>query len=131
MFKSADLIGYDIGFSKKDIESYVKNCIALNDIENNNIKLVTVVDDNNQKLFLVYSIQSFYPPKSYYEEGVKTVAFEHTRDNPNAKIQHSDFKERVKEAMDSNNAFEALLVDGEGFILEGSRSNMFYVLDNQ
>ncbi|MDY0236518.1 MAG: aminotransferase class IV [Gudongella sp.] len=131
MFKSADLIGYDIGFLKEKIESYVAECININDIGSNNIKLVAVEDDNNKKLFLIYSIQSFYPSKSYYEQGVKTIVFEHTRDNPNAKIQHTDFKERVKEAMDSNDAFEALLVDSEGFILEGSRSNMFYVLNNQ
>lgn len=131
MFKSADLIQYDVGFTKEVIESYVRECIELNDIRSNNIKLVTVEDDNDKKLFLVYPIQSFYPPKSYYEEGVKTIIFKHTRDNPNAKIQHSDFKERVKDAMDSNNAFEALLVDSEGFILEGSRSNMFYVLHGE
>lgn len=131
MFKSADLIGYDIGFSKEIIKSYVKECIALNDIKNNNIKLVAVEDDNGQKLFLTYSIESFYPPKSYYEHGVKTIIFEHKRDNPNAKILYSDFKERVKEAMNLNDAFEALLVDSEGFILEGSRSNMFYVLNGQ
>ena len=131
MFRSAELINYNIGFSKDDIKAYANKCIVLNNIESNNIKLLTVEDENNQKLFLVYAIQSFYPPKNYYEEGVKTIIFEHTRDNPNAKIQHSNFKERVKEAMDSNNAFEALLVDSEGFILEGSRSNMFYVLDGK
>lgn len=129
MFRSADLIGYDIGFSKEDILSYANKCISLNNIESNNIKLLTVEDENNQKLFLVYAIQSFYPPKSYYQDGVKTIVFDHTRDNPNAKIQHTDFRDRVKEAIDSNNAFEALLVDSKGFILEGSRSNMFYVLN--
>ena len=131
MFRSADLIQYDIGFLKETIKSYVTECIAINGIDSNNIKLLAVEDDNDKKLFLVYAIQSFYPPKSYYEEGVKTIVFEYTRDNPNAKIQHSDFKERVKNAMDSNNAFEALLVNSEGFILEGSRSNVFYVLNGQ
>ena len=131
MFRSADLIGYDIGFSKEEINDYARKCIDLNNIQSNNIKLLTVEDDNGKKIFLVYAIESFYPPKSYYEEGVKTIVFDHTRDNPNAKIQHSDFKERVKEAMDSNKAFEALLVDSKGFILEGSRSNMFYVLNEK
>ncbi len=131
MFRSADLIGYDIGFLKETIKSYVGKCIVLNSIESNNIKLLAVEDDKDQKLFLVYAIKSFYPPKSYYKEGVKTIVLEHTRDNPNAKIQHSDFKDRVKEAIDSNNAFEALLVNSEGFILEGSRSNVFYVLNGQ
>lgn len=131
MFRSADLINYDIGFTKEQINNYVGQCIDLNNIGSNNIKLLTVEDENNQKLFLVYSIESFYPPKTYYEKGVKTIVFEHTRDNPNAKIQHTDFKDKVKDAMDTNGAFEALLVDSQGFILEGSRSNMFYVLDKQ
>ncbi len=131
MFRSADLISYDINFSREDIKDYARQCIDINQIKNNNIKLLTVEDENQDKIFLVYPILSFYPPKSYYEEGVKTILFDHTRDNPNAKIQHSDFKDRVKEAMDSNNAFEALLVDSKGFILEGSRSNMFYVLDDK
>lgn len=128
MLKSGSLIGYDIGFSIDEIKLFASKCIKENSIANNNIKLMAVEDDCREKLFLVLAVESFYPPADYYDQGIKTVLFDYERENPNAKVQHGDYKERVKEAMDSTGSFEALLKNHEGYILEGSRSNMFYVI---
>src|SRR5690606_31821955 len=49
------------------------------------------------------------------------------RDNPNAKVLVTSFKEDVAKALKEKEAFEALLVNKSGYIPEGSRSNMFFV----
>jgi len=77
---------------------------------------------------MVYAIESYYPPDSIYNEGIKTILFKHTRDNPNAKFQHLDYKLAVTKAIKESNAYEALLLNEDGYILEGSRSNMFYLV---
>lgn len=131
MYNSGSLIGYDIGFTKGEVREFCRECINENCIENNNIKLLAVENDYGQKQFIVMAIESFYPPKSFYMVGIRTALLDHQRDNPNAKVQHGDYKQRVKDAMEKSDAFEVLLKNGEGFILEGSRSNMFYVIDDK
>lgn len=130
MFNSASIIGYEIKYSKDEIKSSIKEVILKNEVKNQNIKLLASRVDG-EEVFLVYFVDSFYPPKEYYEDGIKTIIFKHERDNPNAKVQKGDFRNRVKLAMDKNNAFEALLVNSKGYIPEGSRSNMFFVKDDR
>lgn len=130
MFTSARIINYDMLYSKDQIKESIKEVILKNKVHNQNIKLLgSKIGD--KMVFLVYFVDSFYPPKEYYSSGIKTIIFEHERDNPNAKIQKDDFRKKVKEAMDMNDAFEALLINNDGYILEGSRSNMFFVKDNK
>ncbi len=42
---------------------------------------------------------------------------------PMLKVQMSSFREEVAKKLEENNAFEALLVNKDGYITEGSRSN--------
>jgi len=76
---------------------------------------------------MVYCIESFYPPNDYYLKGINTVLYNYERKNPNAKVLVSTFKEDVTKVIKQNNSFEALLVTDEGYIPEGSRSNVFFV----
>ncbi len=131
MFDSAKLADFRITYNRDEIRSHVLRLINADNIDNNNIKLLSTLDESGAEIFLIYAVESFYPPEYYYSEGIKTILFDHQRENPNAKVQHSDFRQRVKDAMNSKDAFEALLVNGQGHILEGSRSNMFYVMNKK
>lgn len=130
MFNSARISNYDIPYDSDEIKQSIKEVILKNNIKNQNIKLLASnVDKEN--VFLVYFVDSFYPPREYYENGIKTILFKHERDNPNAKVQKDKFRQKVKEALEENDAFEALLLSESGYIPEGSRSNMFFVMDNK
>ena len=52
------------------------------------------------------------------------------RENPNAKIVNDNFRSRVNKEIENNNAYEAILIDRNGFITEGSRSNIFMIKNN-
>lgn len=128
MFASFELLGYGNEYDEDEIIKFAKDCIVINGIKDNNIKLLAVELNNGQKVFMVYAIESYYPPDSVYKEGIKTILFKHSRNNPNAKVQHLDYKTAVTKAIKDSGAYEALLLNEEGYILEGSRSNMFYVM---
>jgi branched-chain amino acid aminotransferase len=66
-----------------------------------------------------------------YENGVKTILYFGERDNPNAKIVNENFREKVNREIKENNAYEAILVDSNGYITEGSRSNIFMIKGNK
>ncbi|QUH24912.1 aminotransferase class IV [Serpentinicella alkaliphila] len=127
--ESFKLIGSDYSLEKKQLISYIDNLIKLNDCYNKNIKIV-VTDINEEPNSLIYFIVSNYPTKEEYSNGVNAVLFKAVRDNPNAKVIHTSFRESIKEKLDKHQAYEAILVNHSNEITEGSRSNIFLVKDN-
>ncbi|MCQ4922977.1 aminotransferase class IV [Tissierella carlieri] len=131
MFDSANIIGYNIDRDEQEIRKDIKSLILKNNIDKLNIKLLSTEIEGKGKVFLVYNIDSFYPPEEYYKNGIHTILFHYERNNPNAKVLFTSFKEEVSKALKEKNAFEALLVNKLGNIPEGSRSNMFFVKDDK
>ena len=127
MRKSAELVDYNINRTDSEIQKDIKRLISGNEIKNLNIKLICTDIEEMGQIFLVFFIKSFYPPKEYYKDGIHTTLFHYERKNPNAKVQMSNFKMEVAKKLEEKNAFEALLVSEDGYIPEGSRSNMFFV----
>jgi branched-chain amino acid aminotransferase len=127
MFQSANIINYSLDRSEAEIKKDIRGLIQKNEVNNLNIKLISADVEETGKVFLAYFIESFYPPEEYYKEGIHTILFHYERENPNAKVLISSFKEQVSKELKEKGAFEALLVNKDGYIPEGSRSNMFFV----
>lgn len=127
MILSSNVVDYKIERTIKEIEEDIKLLILKNQIKNQNIKLLCTDIKEVGQVFLIYFIKSFYPSEEYYKEGVDTILFNYERTNPNAKVQMTEFREEVGKQLKEKEAFEAMLVNKEGYILEGSRSNMFFV----
>lgn len=131
MTDSAKIIGYDIDRDEKDIRNDIKTLILKNNIDRLNVKLLSTEIEEIGKVFLVYNVESFYPPEEFYKKGIHTILFHYERNNPNAKVLFTLFKENVAKSLKENNAFEALLVNKSGYIPEGSRSNMFFIKEDK
>jgi branched-chain amino acid aminotransferase len=82
-------------------------------------------------MFLTYFVQQDIPARDAYQKGVHTILFSAERKNPHVKAIQTSYRERAATTRDTTGAYEALLVDGSGHISEGTRSNIFYLLDNQ
>lgn len=127
MFDSAELIGYNIEKDEQEIRGDIKTLLLKNNIDKLNVKLLSTEVEGMGKVFLVYNIESFYPPEEYYKNGIHTTLFHYERNNPNAKVLFTSFRDEVGRTLKEKDAFEALLVSKPGYIPEGSRSNMFFV----
>ncbi|MBS4534590.1 aminotransferase class IV family protein [Clostridium sp. D2Q-14] len=124
--KSCNLIGKEIGIEERTIIDNIDKLIMENKMYNMNIKIILNYHDGGfESVF--YFIDSFYPDKGYYEEGVKAITINAIRDNPQSKKINDNFKRNVKIKIKKEDAFEALLVNDEGHITEGSRSNIFFI----
>ncbi|KNF07913.1 aminotransferase, class IV [Gottschalkia purinilytica] len=129
--KSAMILGHRVNKTNEEISKEIKILIDKNNIKNQNIKLIcSSLEEENQD-FLAYFIKSYYPEKEIYEKGIHTILFKSERENPNAKVINNDFRTQVNEEIKKQGAFEALLVNEEGFVTEGSRSNMFFIKDRK
>ncbi|WP_053956248.1 aminotransferase class IV [Inediibacterium massiliense] len=129
--KSANILNQEVHKSDEEIEKEILQLVLMNDCKNINVKLLCTNLEKEKQDFFTYLIQSYYPEKEVYEKGIHTVLYHSERKNPNAKVLNTSFKERVKELLEKENAFEAILVNEDGSITEGSRSNMFFVKNSK
>ncbi|MFE0441233.1 aminotransferase class IV [Aerococcus sp. NPDC058936] len=88
-----------------------------------NIKLIW----NKDMGLLAFFTKSPYPPARYYQTGIKTTLLDLEREDPNIKIQREAYQKTVLAEREKTGSYEVLLVDQEGNVTEGSRSNLFIV----
>ncbi len=124
---SARLINYSVTNIMNSIRESITELIKANNSPEKNIKIIVYNMGNPVPDFMAYFIRSSYPTPEQYETGVHGILLREERNNPNAKVVNSGYKERVAAALAEANAYEALLVNREGEITEGSRSNIFFV----
>ncbi len=127
MRRSAEIVGKTIFRKDQEIIGDIKKLIEANNVKNLNVKLLSAYEEGKKETFLAYFIESYYPDEKVYREGIHTILYHYERKNPNAKVLNVSFKDEVNKKIKEMNAFEALLVNKEGYITEGSRSNMFFV----
>lgn len=126
---SLKLLNRENAVSFEKIKNNINKLITLNNNKEGNIKIIFNVD-NEKNIDTYYYISHSYPSKEEYENGVPTILYYGERENPNAKIINNNFREEVNKVIKENKAYEAILVDREGYVTEGSRSNIFMVKDN-
>lgn len=115
--------------SMDDFSHAVYDLISTNKNHNCNVMLEILADDVQE--WDLYVRKSHYPASKTYEIGIKVGTIELERENPEAKVWNSDYKSKVDLKMKENNYYEVLLVNHDGFITEGSRSNVFFVKGNK
>lgn len=113
--------------SHKKIIEGICSVIKSNDLSFGNIE----IQINNEQQLLIKIIPHSYPTESMYEKGVCLGLLQAERQNPNAKEKNQTLRERANILMKEKNFFEVLLVDNEGFITEGSRSNVFFIKNHE
>lgn len=99
-----------------------------NGVFEGNIKLLLGWDSPQGPVeWAVCFIPHRYPSEADYAGGVSLAILEAERLNPNAKVLDVPLRERADEIIRSKGVYEVLMVNPEGFITEGSRSNCFFV----
>ena len=132
MYNSAQLIGFENLPGSDELVNRINNFIASENKDIGNIKLgFSFSDPAAEPEFTLSYIPHYYPTRKEYANGVKVGLIKADRPMPNAKIQQSDIRERANHAMEINGQFEVLLVDSDGNITEGSRSNVFFIKDEK
>jgi len=125
---SAKLTNLDLPLNDNEISQRLQELINSNQVENGNIKFaINYPAPGKPADFYAYFVEHDYPSQDVYRQGVKTVLVHVERPNPNAKVDRADYRKTVDEAKLKTGSYEALLVDREGKVSEGGRSNLFMV----
>lgn len=126
MRRSAALMNISLPKSDKEILEEVYLLVEKNRCKNTNVKLIRTLI-GNEDYFLIYFIDPESLNPEAYEQGIHVILFKGERSNPQLKTVGSSFRDRVEAARAHTGAYEALLVDDQGYITEGSRSNVFFL----
>ncbi len=91
-----------------------------------NIKIVFNYN-NGVNNWMVYFIESVYPSKEQYKLGVKGILFKAERNDPESKVINIKLRSEISHSLINRGGYEAILVNSENLITEGSRSNIFFL----
>jgi branched-chain amino acid aminotransferase len=123
-YTSAGIAGKPVRFGKTQIEGLLNDLITHNKVAEGNILISC---KTNLKAFF---ISHNYPSPELYKSGVVCATLKAERENPNAKIFQTTVRQKANQLIREKGFYEVLLVDRQGRITEGSRSNIFYVRNN-
>ncbi len=121
-----------VNVSDREVMDAVKRIIRENDITEGNIKVIFNFEKARPGVshFLVYRIEHHYPSPAQYQNGVSCILYQAERPRPTAKIIHHHLRLTIFNKLIETGTYEALLVNRQGMITEGSRSNVFFIRDN-
>ncbi len=125
--QSANVSGEEINKSNSQIKRAINTLVAANTIANGNIKIDFRISKSGERQFLVHYIKVNYPEIKDIEGGVVACFQEAVRTDPSAKIYNTKVRGQANSILDEKHVYETLLVNKDGLLTEGSRSNLFFI----
>lgn len=121
---------YELNITEKELKGQIQKVCEINKLSDCNIKVI-VLQYEDEQIVLAFVNKFYYPSEKEYNDGVACCTVILTRNNPNIKMIHMDYKEEIKRAAQEKSVFEVLLVNDEGKITEGGKSNAFFVKEDK
>ncbi len=129
LHQSAKHININYRCDNNDMFCKIKTLVLNNNIVNGNIKIVLQYPGSEDCLYMFF-IPHIYPKPEDFVQGIEMLALIAERNCPNAKISNPSLRGKADRIIKDKGVAEVLLVNKEGFITEGSRSNIFLVRNN-
>ncbi len=106
-----------------------KAIISLTKLEKKREANLKIVFNYNKSVtnYLVYFIDATYPTRIQYQTGVKGILFFAERKDPESKVIDHKLRSSICSKLIAESAYEAILVNEDNCITEGSRTNIFFL----
>ncbi len=122
LFHSAKTINLKVPLSPEAVFSALKDfTIAISEHSSYNIKIVCVTNN-----LYIFATAPLFVPDKLYRLGAKVITYSGERQFPQAKTLNMLMSYLAYAKAREEQAYDALLVDREGFICEGTRTNFFF-----
>lgn len=129
MTGSAMALGKSLPFSMTELSQQIKLLLEANSLQYCNVKTIAAYKSDKCNV-LIYISKSYYPTDDIIRSGVAVGVLQLERQNPSVKLVNNEYKKTVNSFLQEGKFFEILLCNREGFITEGSKSNVFFVKGN-
>lgn len=130
LFNSAKVIGLSHSFTGEVVSSYINDLQKAEKIESGNLKVILLggKTSSDAQLFIL-PLSPLFPNRKFYTEGVKTITFQYERPYPQAKTLNMLGSFLAFKKAKEKNCYDALLLNSNRNILEGTRTNFFAIKD--
>jgi len=130
LFESSKLIGIKHNFSEKEVLSWINKIVEINKLKDSLLKVLLIGDpDGNDKVKLfIFQVSGLtYYPDKLYKNGAKVITYNGERRVPQSKTKDLLMSFLAFREAKENEAIDALLIDRDGNIREGTRTNFFAI----
>jgi branched-chain amino acid aminotransferase len=124
-FHSAWLCHFEIPLEEEEIAVMLEELIRINGVQEGNVRFSYCLTPAGN--FQAYFIPHFYPDSALTNQGVSCGVLHAERTDPKAKIVHVNLRERADQLIRQGGFYEVLLLNNQGELTEGSRSNLFFL----
>ncbi len=113
-------------FTLAELKEHIIYLAKENGVKDYNVKLIYNDFANGGTVFLFFT-PTAYPTEEMYARGVATDFLNAIRPNPHAKIINQGLRDDADALMAEKGLFEAVLVNEDSQVTEGSKSNLFFI----
>ena len=124
LFKSAQAIDLTIASSQNKIVKMIARVVQQFDDPNQRVRILAVAEK-----IIIYTSSLNLDPSIY--KGVSTITVPALRKTPEIKTTDYTTCLEAYKIAENNDCFEAILLDNNNQVLEGSRSNIFWVQEKK
>jgi branched-chain amino acid aminotransferase len=117
--------------TSKAIQEKLIQLIEKNKFRKGNAYLYFHITTRGEQHLYFYLYRVKYPHSSQYNEGITCRLQQAERHHPEAKIYNPQVRETANTIIGESHIYETLLVNSQAKITEGSRSNVFFIRNNQ
>ncbi|MBU1119160.1 aminotransferase class IV [Patescibacteria group bacterium] len=129
LLESARIIDLEHPFTKKEIAIWIQLLIDKNKLKDSLIRflLIGAGDEQEEPTLFMFPVGLTFYDRKWYKKGVKVITYHGERIVPDSKAKDLLLNFIALREAKKNDAIEALLIDTDGNIREGTRSNFFAV----
>lgn len=128
LFISAEIIQLDHPFTQFQVIEFITEVIKKNGIDACNIKMLLIGGrTKDDALLFIIPLAPLYPDRKLYKQGAKTITVDYERIFPQAKTLNMLGSYLAYRKARQQNCYDALLLDRDGYIVEGTRTNFFAI----
>lgn len=130
LFHSAEIIELEHRWRRGEVVRSIAELVKANGVETANVKVLLIggsgASPAETARLYVMTLSPLYPDRKLYRDGARAVTYAGERHFPQSKslsmtMSSLAFKHAVRVG-----AYDALLVDREGYLTEGTRTNLYY-----
>ncbi len=126
LLHSANIISLPIKLNKAQIKKYLEEFVNNVNQDSFNIKMLLIGNKNNESDLYIFALAPKYLPRKAYTQGVKVITYEGERQFPQAKTLNMLMSYLAYREAKKQNAYDALMIDKENRIIEGTRTNFYF-----
>jgi branched-subunit amino acid aminotransferase/4-amino-4-deoxychorismate lyase len=128
LFHSARVIGLEHTLEKTRIREWIQILIEKNQTQDSNIKIILIGGKTAQDTLLyIFTLAPKFIENKEYRDGVKAITYLFERFLPEAKTLNMLPSYVIFKKAQKQGCFDALLIDHDTNITEGTRSNFFAI----